>query len=146
MTATAPCIVDRVIGAYRRGWVAVVVLASVMAALSFASSASAWATRNEARPVARIATACGTLFAKDYFNGRNVRIVAVRRATCATARRVLGYYYNSGAPCDGSGCTLTTPSGWSCDTNSGDVQQQSGVITVCVKGRASVQSERVGRR
>jgi hypothetical protein len=136
-----------VIAAYRREWIAVVLLAaSVMASLSFASGASARATRNDAQPVARITTACGRLFAKDYFNGADVRIVAVRRATCATARRVLGYYYSSGAPCGGSGCTLTTPSGWSCDTNSGDVQQRSGVITVCVKGRASVQSERVAGR
>jgi hypothetical protein len=133
--------------AYRRERIAVVALAaSVMVALSFDSGASAWATGNDAQPVARTATACGRLVAKNYFNGADVRIVAVRRATCATARRVLGYYYNSGAPCGGSGCVLTTPSGWSCDTNSGDVQQRSGVITVCVKGRASVQSERAAGR
>lgn len=86
-------------------------------------------------------TNCGTIFARNYFDGKDVRVLVVRHADCRTARKVLGYYYNSGAPCAGSGCTLTTPGGWSCDTNPGEVQQKSGVITVCEKGAAKVESE-----
>jgi hypothetical protein len=99
----------------------------------YASDASARTSRSAAK-------SCGTIFARNYFNGKDVRVSVARHADCRTAISVLRYYYNSGAPCAGSGCVLTTPSGWNCDTNPGEVQQKTGVITICVKGAGEVES------
>jgi hypothetical protein len=111
---------------------------AILASVVLAATHAAWAS--SARSSSAKPTHCGTIFARNYFDGKNVGISVVRHADCGTARQVLRYYYNSGAPCAGSGCVLTTPSGWSCDTNPGEVQQKTGVITVCTKGHGMVES------
>jgi hypothetical protein len=122
---------------YSRGpWAALVLVSLIFAGLAL--SDYAWAST--ARSNGSKAMDCDTIFARNYFNGKDVRIAVVRHADCRTARGVLRYYYNSGAPCAGSGCALTTPSGWSCDTNPGEVQQKTGVITICEKGLGIVES------
>jgi hypothetical protein len=91
--------------------------------------------------VAQPAKTCGRERAKDYYPTHEIIAVAVRGASCSTARAVLKRYYGSKRPCQGSGCTRTDQYGWNCDTNSGDVQQRTGVITVCTRRHAVVHSE-----
>lgn len=108
--------------------------------ISIGLASSGYASASTARSSGSKAPDCGTIFARNYFNGTNVRISVVRHASCLTARQVLRYYYNADAPCAGNGCVLTTPSGWSCDTNPGEVQQKTGIVTVCTKGAGTVES------
>ncbi len=109
-------------------------------------SGSAMTATATAQSTASAAGNCGAIFAKNYFDGKDVGVVALRGVDCRTARQVLRYYYNSGAPCSGSGCVLTTPSGWLCETNPGEVQQRTTIITVCRKGHGVVESRALHSR
>jgi hypothetical protein len=58
---------------------------------------------------AEAARGCGLITS----DGAPVHVKAIRRASCRTARRVLGAYLNSHAPCSGSACTRRH-FGWTC--------------------------------
>lgn len=109
-----------------------------LSALSYASSVTTASTGNY---IAYASRTCGTERVTNYFPTHEILAVAVRRASCITARSVLKRYYDSKLPCQGSGCVRTDRFGWNCDTNSGDVQQRTGVITVCTRRHAVVESE-----
>jgi cell wall-associated NlpC family hydrolase len=82
---------------------------------------------------------CGPGTVTDALGRTPMRFVLRGHISCAIAHRVVSNYYRR-APTEGrgSGGFVTLPSGWTCHSEPGEITQKTGHITVCERGRATI--------
>lgn len=94
---------------------------------------------SSSRPLAESASRCTPQVVHTAIGPTRMRFVLHGRVTCATAHRVVRNYFAEGvAKCQGSGCWITLPSGWQCETSSGETTRQTGHITTCARDGATI--------
>src|SRR4051794_11799615 len=102
------------------------VLALALAAVAVAASASPAA----AHPAA--GRSCGPFTDTD---GARIGVMVLRGSTpCPTARRMLRWYFNSHAPCEGSAC-VRKHAGWTCATAAAYAFPR---LASCTRGKARI--------
>jgi hypothetical protein len=92
-------------------------------------------------PGASASATCAAKVIKTATGPTRMRFALHGRVSCATAHRTLvNYFARVPDQCLGSGCFIRLPSGWSCATASGEVTHQTGEMTVCERGRATIET------
>src|SRR4051812_44064882 len=75
---------------------------------------------------------CGLFTDRD---GARIGVMVLRGSTpCSTAKRVLRWYFNSHAPCEGSAC-VREHGGWTCATAAAYASPR---LASCTRGRARI--------
>lgn len=122
-----------------RDLVPAALICCLLAALAFCGTADA---RAEARPCghAKFTTASGRM---------RLYLRVTPGVRCRAARRVIrGYFARVPSQCQGSGCFIELPHGWTCSSAPGAVSQKTGNVTNCTKaqGKEGIFTSRFPRR
>lgn len=85
------------------------------------------------------AGACTPQTIRTALGPTRMRFVLRGHVSCAVAHRVVrNYFARTPGQCQGSGCYIRLPSGWSCLSEPGEVTAKTGHIAVCERGRARI--------